>query len=109
MYARITLLEIDTVRVSLDEALRMFREMVVPSLQAQPGYRGVEAFSNPDGKAMLVSFWETAEQADAEPGSGWYDDVLASFATLFRSPPGRERYELRLTDRVHDPVPAAAQ
>ena len=97
MYARTTLLEIDTVRVRVDEALAQFETSVLPRLREQPGFDGLYALATPDGRAMLVSFWDTAEQADAsgDPGS-WYPDVLAEFMTMFRSPPGREHYEVRL-------------
>jgi hypothetical protein len=96
MYARTTLLEIDTVRISLDGAVAEFERVVVPRLREQPGFRGVYALTTPEGRAMLISFWETAEQADAESPTGWYPDALAEHMTFFRSPPGRERYEVRV-------------
>jgi heme-degrading monooxygenase HmoA len=96
MYARTTQLEIDLLRTSLDSALRSFEETVLPELRQQPGFRGVYVLTTPDGKALLVSFWSSAEAADASSQSGWYTDVLARFTTLFRSPPGRERYEVRI-------------
>ena len=96
MYARTTLLEIDTLRVSVDDALAQFEASVMPRLQEQPGFAGMYALTTPEGRAMLISFWDTAEQADASTEAGWYPAVLAEFTTLFRSPPGRERYEVRL-------------
>ena len=96
MFARTTLLEIDTVRTSLDEALQMFETSVLPRLHQQPGFVGIYALTTPAGRAMLISFWETAEQADAGLESGWYANVLGEFATIFRAPPGREHYEVRL-------------
>ena len=96
MYARTTLLEIDTLRVSVDDALELFESSVVPRLREQPGFCGLYAMTTPEGRAMLVSFWETAEQADASTDSGWYPDVLYEFTTLFRAPPGREHYEVRV-------------
>ena len=96
MYARTTLLEIDTLRVSLDEALAQFNLMVVPRLRQQPGFLGVYAFTTPEGRAMLVTFWESEEQAHSGNEAGWYPDVLAEFTTMFRSPPGRDHYEVRV-------------
>ena len=96
MFARTTLLEIDTVRASLDEALQTFEASVLPRLRQQPGFVGLYALTTPAGRAMLISFWETAEQADAGTDSGWYADVLGEFTTIFRAPPGREHYEVRL-------------
>ena len=105
MYARTTLLEIDTLRIPLDDALNQFEEMVVPRLRVQPGFLGVYALTTPAGQAMLITFWETAEQAVASAGTGWYPAVLAEYTTLFRSPPGRECYEVRV---ALAPVPAGA-
>ena len=96
MYARTTLLEIDTIRVSLDEALDLFEVTVMPRLREQPGFCGLYALTTPEGKAMLISFWDSADEADAGAESGWYPEVLSEFTTLFRSPPGRERYEVRV-------------
>jgi len=96
VFARTTLLEIDTVRESLDDALARFEEQVVPRLRAQDGFAGVYALTTPEGKAMLITFWDTAEQADTHPESGWYPAILQEFTTMFRSPPGRERYEVHV-------------
>jgi hypothetical protein len=96
MYVRTTLLEIDTLRVSVDDAVAQFEASVLPQLKEQPGFAGMYALATPDGRAMLISFWDTAEQADASSEAGWYPAVLAEFTTLFRAPPGRERYEVRL-------------
>ncbi len=96
MFARTTLLEVDTVRVSVDDALRTFEQSVLPRLREQPGFLGLYALTTTAGRAMLITFWDTAEQADARTESGWYGDVLGEFTTIFRAPPGREQYEVRL-------------
>ena len=96
MFARTTLLEIDTLRTSVDDALAQFEALVIPQLRVQPGFAGLYALTTDEGKAMLITFWDSAEQADATADSGWYPAVLAEFTTLFRSPPGRERYEVRV-------------
>jgi hypothetical protein len=96
MYARTTLLDIDTVRVSVDDALELFEATVLPRLRDQRGFRGLYVLTTPEGRAMLVSFWSSAEEADASVETGWYPEVLSEFTTLFRSPPGREHYEVRV-------------
>jgi len=98
VYARVTTIEIDPVRIDVDAAVRMYEDDVVPALQELDGYRGAYVFTNPDGKALLISFWETEEQAEANAGSGFYPEMLARYATIFRAPPGRERYGVALVD-----------
>ena len=109
MHVRTTQLEVDTMRISVGEAAEVFEQAVLPSLRDQPGFLGVYVLANDDGRAMLVSFWETAAQAEtgADTGDGtWYSDTLAEYVTLFRSPPGRESYEVRL---AVPPVAAGAE
>jgi hypothetical protein len=90
MYSRVTLLEIDTLRTTIPAAVELFEEMVLPGLREQEGYEGVVVLANPDGKAMLVSVWEDEEAAQAS--AGFAGHALEDFATMFRSPPGREGY-----------------
>ncbi len=101
MYARVTLLEIDTVRTSLADALRVFETQTVERLRAQPGYRGVWAMASPEGKGLIMSLWDTEAQASVEGEQEFYIQELGRHTTLFRSPPGRERYEVLY---VEEPV-----
>jgi hypothetical protein len=94
MYARLTLLEIDTVRTSMEAALEKFESEIAPRLKEQPGYRGVFVLSTPEGKGVLLSMWDTEDQAAIEGDHEFYAQALGRFATLFRSPPGRERYQI---------------
>ena len=96
MYSRVTLLEIDTLRTTVDEAVDLFEEEVLPALREQDGYEGVIVLANPDGKALLVSVWETEDAAIAS--AAFASGALEQFVTLFRSPPGREQYEVRLAE-----------
>lgn len=98
MYARLTLLEIDTLRIGTDAAVEVFKQEVLPDLQKQPGYVGVLVMSTPFGRGALLSFWETAEAAEAGATSGWYPEELERYMTMFRSPPGRERYEVAFAE-----------
>ena len=98
MYARVTQLEIDTMRTNVEDMLDLFRQAVLPNLKEQPGYSGVLAMSTPEGKAVLVSFWASEDAAAARSDGGWYETVLSDFATFFRSPPGRDHYEVLVSD-----------
>jgi heme-degrading monooxygenase HmoA len=100
MIARATMAEIDPVRMSIDDAVELFRESVVPALHEQRGYEGVYVLVSPQGQALVLTFWESEEAADAGlAGSrSFYSEQVEKFVTLFRAPPGRETYEVVLAE-----------
>jgi len=102
MHARLTLLEIDTVRTSMAAALERFEREVAPRLREQPGYCGVFVLATPEGKGALLSLWETEDQAAIEGDHDFYAQTLGSYTTLFRAPPGRASYEVVFAD---EPMP----
>jgi len=98
MFARVTLAEIDPVRMSVADAVERFKALVEPDLRRQPGYEGVYVLTTPEGKAMVISLWSTKEVVESNVASGYYEAQLAKFVTVFRSPPGREQYEVVLAE-----------
>ncbi len=98
MFARITLFEIDTVRISLDEVLEQFKELIVPEARKQEGYQGMYVMRTPEGKGVIMSLWASEEAAAAGVTSGYYDEQVAKFVAVFRAPPGREHYEVVIAE-----------
>jgi heme-degrading monooxygenase HmoA len=100
MVARATMAEIDPVRMSIEEGIELFRESVVPALHDQPGYEGVYVLLSPEGKALVLTFWESEEEADAgiAGGRSFYSEQIEKFVTLYRAPPGRETYRVVVAD-----------
>jgi hypothetical protein len=98
MYARVTQLEIDPVRAEVGSVVELYKQEVAPALANQVGFSGVLGLVTPEGKGLVVTFWDTKEQADASRETGFYADVLTHFVTLFRTPPGREHYEVVIMD-----------
>jgi heme-degrading monooxygenase HmoA len=100
MIARTTLAEIDAVRMSVDDAVELFRESVLPALREQAGYQGSYVLLSPEGKALVLTFWETEEAADAgiAGGRSFYAKQIEKFVTIYRAPPGRETYDVVLAD-----------
>ncbi|MFN8221691.1 MAG: hypothetical protein U0R50_00425 [Gaiellales bacterium] len=96
MFSRVTLLEIDTMRIDVADAVTVFREEVLPGLQRQPGYEGAVVMTTPEGKGIIISFWMSAEAAEAS--SALATAELEKNVTIFRSPPGREQYEVAFSD-----------
>jgi hypothetical protein len=101
VYARVTELEIDPVRIAIEDAVALYERDIVPVMRELEGYLGCNVLTTPEGKALLVTFWETDEQAEAGGTTGFYPDTLTRYATLFKSPPGRDRY---LVAYVDDPA-----
>jgi heme-degrading monooxygenase HmoA len=98
MVARVTLAEFDTVRMSIDDAVELYKESVVPELQQQQGYEGVYVLANPQGKLLTMTFWESEDAAEAGVSSGYYAAQIEKFVTYFRAPAGRETYEVALAE-----------
>jgi heme-degrading monooxygenase HmoA len=98
MVARVTLAEVDAVRMSIDSALELYRTSVMPALSAQDGYEGCYVLTTPEGKALVVTFWSDEAAADAGLESGYYAQQVQKFVTIFRSPPGRETYDVGIAD-----------
>ncbi len=98
MYSRVTLFEIDTMRMGVEQAVDLFREIGMPGLHAQPGYRGIIVLCSPEGRGELITLWESEEAADAGIASGFYAEQVAKFISLYRAPPGREHYEVVLAE-----------
>jgi heme-degrading monooxygenase HmoA len=100
MIARVTTADIDTVRTSAEDAVGVFRESVVPALHEQPGYEGSYVLLSSEGKALVVTFWATVEEADAgiAGARSFYSEQVEKFATIYRSPPGRESYDVVLAE-----------
>jgi heme-degrading monooxygenase HmoA len=100
MIARATTADIDTVRTSVEEAVEVFRQSVVPALHEQPGYEGSYVLLSDEGKALVLTFWTTVEDADAGMAGArsFYSEQVAKFATIYRAPPGRESYEVVLAE-----------
>ena len=98
MVARVTLAEIDTVRLPLEKAVELFETSILPTLHEQDGYEGCYVFATPEGKAQAVTFWRDAEAAETGVASGYYGEQVEKFVAVFRSPPGRELYEVVVAD-----------
>jgi heme-degrading monooxygenase HmoA len=107
MFARVTTFEIDTLRIDIDQALERFKQLVLPELRKQPGFDGLQVLTTPEGRGLLLSFWQTAECAASGVESGYYGEQVSKFVMFFKQPPGREHYEVVFSEGAL-PVPAPA-
>jgi len=98
MVARVTLAEVDTVRMSIADAVEVYEQSVVPAMHEQDGYEGCYVLSTPEGKALVLSFWRDEEAAEASVATGFYNEQVEKFVTIYRAPPGRETYDVSLAE-----------
>jgi len=103
MVARVTLAEVDTVRMSMSSGVRLFEESVLPELHEQEGYEGCYVLTTPEGKALVVTFWTDDAAAEASLAGGLWRAQVEKFVTIIRTPPGRETYDVAI---VEAPAPA---
>ena len=100
MYARTTQFEIDTLRISLADALKRFQELILADLRTQPGFRGVFVMQTPEGKGILITLWATEEAARVGVESGFYEEQVAKFVMFTKQPPGRDLYEIAYAEQL---------
>jgi heme-degrading monooxygenase HmoA len=98
MVARVTLAEIDVMRMRIQDAVEIYESSVIPAQHEQDGYEGGYVLTTPEGKALVITFWRDEESAARGMASGFYDEQVRKFVTLFRSPPGREIYDVAVAD-----------
>ena len=100
MVARATMAEIDPVRMSINHAVELFRESVLPALHEQDGYEGVYVLLSPEGQALVLTFWDTDEAAEAGVTGtrSFYMEQVEKFVTLYKAPPGREFYDVVIAE-----------
>lgn len=98
MVARVTLAEIDVMRTSIENAVEFYERSVLPAQHEQDGYEGGYVLTTPEGKALVITFWRDEEAAEHGLATGFYDEQVRKFVTMFRSPPGRELYDLAVAD-----------
>jgi len=94
MFARVTFSQVKEDKV--DEAVKVTKESVLPAAKSQKGFRGAYLLSQPKGKAIMISMWDTEEDAVASEKSGYYQEQLAKFKDMFTAQPTREGYTVSL-------------
>ncbi len=96
MFARVATVHVQLSK--LDEAIRVYTDQVVPALQCQAGFEGVELLVNREtGHGISITRWATRADQHASERSGFYRDQVAKFRGLFGAMPVRETYEIVAT------------
>lgn len=93
MYARVVNVQIQPGKA--DEAINMYRDSVVPAAKQQKGSKGILLLTDAStGKGIAITLWETEADMKAGEASGYYQEQIAKFASVFAAPPVMERYEV---------------
>ena len=97
MFARVTNSQMKLDK--LDEAIKIVEESVLTVARSQKGYRGAYLLTDSKtGKGLMISLWDTEEDAIANEESGYYQEQVAKFKDYFAAPPVREGYEVSVQD-----------
>ena len=94
MFARVTSTQVREDKV--DEAVKVTKDSVLPAAKSQKGFRGAYLLSQPKGKAIMITLWETEEDAVANEQSGYYQEQVGKIKDFLTAPPVREGYEVSL-------------
>ena len=78
----------------LAEAIGVFKQQIAPALREQEGFEGVYVLATQEGRALVMTLWESEEAMEAGLASGFYGEQVERFVTVFRSLPGRELYQV---------------
>ena len=95
MFARCTIIQVKKSRV--DEALKRYEESVVPAAKSQKGFQGIYVLTDrKKGKGMVISLWDSEEDALANEENRYYQEQVLKFFTFYTAPPIREGYEVSI-------------
>ena len=77
------------------EAIDLFNDSVLPAQKAQKGYQGSYLMTDASsGKALAISLWESEADMLEGESSGYYQEQVAKFGSLFTGPPDLNHYEV---------------
>ena len=93
MFARLTAGQMKTDR--LDEAVKLYKESVLPLGKQKKGRCGTYYLIDcKTGKTVVISLWDSEEEAIATEQSGYYQEQVNKFKDFYIGAPVREGYEV---------------
>jgi len=93
MHARLVTFRVAEGRT--DEAIAVYRDSVVPEARKQEGFeRALLLTDRATGRGASVVFWRTESDMVRSRTSGYLNEQVAKFATLFVEPPFVGHYDV---------------
>jgi heme-degrading monooxygenase HmoA len=75
------------------EAIRIFKETVIPAAEKQKGFKSINLLTDPDtNKFISITIWKTEDDMKSSESSGYLQEQLGRIATLFVGPPTIQYY-----------------
>jgi heme-degrading monooxygenase HmoA len=94
MYARVTTARYQNAE-AIDEGTRIYHDAIFPSPHHHKGFKDIIALvDRSTGKAMMITFWETEDDAQADTTSGFVREQVAKFTHLLSGAPISEVFEV---------------
>jgi heme-degrading monooxygenase HmoA len=93
MYARVVNVQFQSGK--LDEATRLVRDVIVPVMQQQKGFKGQLLLTQSEThKAISINFWDTEADLTAFETNPLYRELMGKLAGVLAGPPAGDRYRV---------------
>ena len=94
MYVRAATVKIQPGK--MQEVIDLHNDSLVPAAKAQKGWQGSYLMTDAGGgKILSITVWESeADMLASESGSGYLQEQVAKFDSVFDGPPSFDHYEL---------------
>lgn len=82
--------------VNLEAAVRIFENVAVSTIQEQPGFQNLCLLSKADGELLLMTMWDTEEQAITWSKPLYYRKIAAKLEPLLVGSPSVDGYRVQI-------------
>lgn len=102
MFARILRMQLKINKV--DEAVKLFKNGVLPLCKKQQGFEGAYYMTDPKtGAGVAVTLWTNERAMLASEENRFFQEQVAKFVEFFALPPIREAYEVSVKEKMETP------
>jgi heme-degrading monooxygenase HmoA len=85
--------------IDVAEAVRTYRDRVVPAAREQDGFRGAWMLTDPEtGEGLSISLWDSTDDMRASEDSDFHYRELGELEAFFTSAPVRKHYEVSVEE-----------